>query len=196
MTVRLPTAAADWRLMGRTAHLVLRLPTYAIVALVVAAATLSTFVLSQNLALVGDLILGGSLPVTARLTILLELFPFVGTSYGIAAGALLLAVSLLVGVDVAMVVYHVREHRLSAAESGGSAVGVLLGALGAGCAACGSAVLAGLLSLVGAAGALTLLPFDGLEFSVLAAATLLLSVFWLADGMRGGEIGGCPVDWD
>lgn len=39
-----------------------------------------------------------------------------------------------------------------------------------------------------------LLPFDGFEFVTLAAAVLLLSVFWLADGMRGGEIRGCPVD--
>jgi hypothetical protein len=23
---------------------------------------------------------------------------------------------------------------------------------------------------------------------------VLLSIFWLADGMRGGEIRGCPVD--
>lgn len=56
------------------------------------------------------------------------------------------------------------------------------------------AVLGGLLSLVGPEGALTLLPLDGLELTVLAALALVLSTFWLADGMRGGAIQGCPVD--
>jgi hypothetical protein len=70
----------------------------------------------------------------------------------------------------------------------------VLGTLGAGCAACGSAVLAGLLSLVGGSGLLLLLPLDGLEFALGSGVVLLLSVFWLADGMRGGEINGCPVD--
>ena len=93
-----------------------------------------------------------------------------------------------------MVAYHVREHGLSARGGGGSAAGVVLGALGAGCAACGSAVLAGVLSLVGASGLALFLPLDGAEFAVLASVALLLSMYWLAEGMRGGVIGGCPVD--
>jgi hypothetical protein len=106
----------------------------------------------------------------------------------------LVLVAALTGVDVALVAYHVREHRVTLGEGGTSAVGLLLGTIGAGCAACGSAVLAGLLSLVGAAGLLTMLPLDGLEFSLLALVALLLSIHWLADGMRGGEIRGCPVE--
>jgi len=78
---------------------------------------------------------------------------------------------------------------------GNAAAGLLLGTLGAGCAACGTAVLAGLLSLVGASGALLLLPLEGLEFALLALVALLFSIHWLADGMRGGEVAGCPVDW-
>lgn len=66
--------------------------------------------------------------------------------------------------------------------------------LGAGCAACGPAVLVGLLSLVGADGALTQLPFEGLKLTALAAVALVLSIFWIAEGMRGGSIRGCPVD--
>ena len=175
--------------MGRTARLVLGGPVYALVAAVAAAVALTGFVLSQNLPFTGD-VLAGRVPVAA----LLQLFPFVGISYGPLTGSVLILVSLLVGVDIALVAYHVREHRLSAEGGGGSIVGVLLGTLGAGCAACGSAILAGVLSLVGAAGLVTLLPLDGLEFALLALVALVLSIHWLADGMRGGEIRGCPVD--
>jgi hypothetical protein len=126
--------------------------------------------------------------------ILLGLYPLFGTLYGPLTSVGLLVVAALTGVNVAMLTYHVREHGLSRGAGGGSAVGVALGVLGAGCAACGSAVLAGVLSLVGATGLLTALPLEGLEFTFLALVALVLSLYWLADGMRGGQIRGCPVD--
>jgi len=189
----LPTRARDWRLMGRTARLVVTAPTYAAVAVLAASVGLGLFVLTQNLE-AATFALTGDLPTGARATILLGLFPFLGGIYGPVTGGVLLVLAALIGVDVAMVTYHLREHGLSVREGGGSAVGLVLGTLGAGCAACGSAILAGVLSLAGAAGVLTLLPLEGLEFSLLALAAVLLSIYWLAEGMRGGEINGCPVD--
>jgi hypothetical protein len=193
MTPRLPTRRDDWRLLGRTVRLVLGIPAYAVVALAVAAGALSLFVFSQNISFV-SFVATAPYPLGARISILLELFPFVGTSYGPGTGLALLTVSLLTGVNIALVTYHVREHGLSVEQGGGSALGVVLGLLGAGCAACGSAILVGLLSLVGGAGLVTLLPFDGLSLSLLAAVVLVFSMYWLADGMRGGRIRGCPVD--
>ena len=107
---------------------------------------------------------------------------------------MLVLAAALIGANVALAVYHLREHGLSVRRGSGSLGGVLLGTLGAGCAACGSALIAGLLGLVGAAGLLTLLPLDGLEFALLALLVVVLSTYWLAEGMRGGEINGCPVD--
>lgn len=191
--IRLPTRARDWRLMGRTARLVVTIPLYTIIAAVAAVLGLTLFVLSQNLPLTGFL-LTGSLPLDSRVVILTQQYPFVGTNYDAIQGVLLLTTALLIGVNTAMLVYHVREHALSAAQGTTSVAGVVLGTLGAGCAACGSAVLAGVLSLFGATASLTFLPLEGLEFALVAVVALVLSVFWLARGMRGGEINGCPVD--
>jgi len=194
VSLRLPTRRADWRLMGRTVRLVLGIPAYAAFAVVAGLLGLSVFVLSQNVALVSDVVVGGSLPLSNRLAVLVGLYPFLGTSFGVAAGVATLLVAALLGVDLALVTYHVRRHGLSLQSGGGSALGTLFGVLGAGCAACGPAVLVGLLSLVGAAGLVTLLPFEGLELTAVAALALVLSIFWMADGMRGGTIRGCPVD--
>jgi hypothetical protein len=190
----LPRDADDVRLVGRTARLVLSLPAYAVLAVGFAIASLTAFVVAQNLTLVGDVVVGGSLPLSARATILLELYPFVGNLYAPLQATAVTLVAVLVGIDLSMVAYHVREHGLSARSGGGSLAGVVLGALGAGCAACGTAVLAGVLSLVGVGGATLLLPFEGVELAVVAVLSLLLSMYWLADGMRGGEINGCPID--
>lgn len=191
--VRLPTRRDDWRLLARTIRLVLGIPRYAVLGLLAAIAALSLFVFTQNPALV-SFALQGPLALGDRVDILLGLYPFLGTSFGLATSLVLVLVAALVGADVALVGYHLHEHDLRAAESGGSVVGVFLGVLGAGCAACGSAVLVGVLSLVGAGGLVTALPLEGLEFSGLAVVALVLSMFWLADGMRGGEIRGCPID--
>jgi hypothetical protein len=179
--------------MGRTVRLVLSVPAYAVVAVLAAAVGLSLFVFSLNLPLV-ELAVTGTLPTSARVTILTRLYPFVGSAFSPVQGGLLVAVAALFGVDVAMVSYHLRKHGLSLSGGGGSAVGAVLGALGAGCAACGSALLVGILSLFGVSTSVLFLPLDGLEFALLALVALLLSIHWVADGMRGGQVAGCPVD--
>ncbi|AEM57991.1 hypothetical protein HISP_12240 [Haloarcula hispanica N601] len=192
--LRLPTTRGDWRLMGRTVRLVLTLPVYAAVAVIAAIVSLTLFVVSLNVPLVLDLVVGGSLPLASRLRVLGELYPFVGTSFNPAQGILLVVVAALTGIDIGLVTYHFREHGLDLQQGGAGVAGVVLGTLGAGCAACGSAVLLGLLSLLGVSTSLLFLPLDGLEFALLALAVLTLSIYWLAEGMRGGEINGCPVD--
>jgi hypothetical protein len=190
----LPTRSADWRRMGRTARLVLSIPLYAAVAVLAGLVGLTTFVVTQNVTLVRDLVVFGPLPLGDRLTILLNLFPFVGSGFDVPTSLLLVAIGALVGVNVAMLVYHLREHRVSLGGGSGSVGGVIFGTLGAGCAACGSAVVAGVLGLFGAGWIVALLPLEGLEFALVGLVVLLLSTFWLAEGMRGGRIAGCPVD--
>jgi hypothetical protein len=48
--------------------------------------------------------------------------------------------------------------------------------------------------LFGVGSSLLFLPLDGLEFALAALVVLTLSIHWLADGMRGGEVAGCPVE--
>lgn len=194
MSGRLPTSTTDLRLMTKTARLVLSRPTYAVVAVVASVVAVTGFAVSQNLSLVGNSVVGGSLPLTNRLVILSEIYPFVGGFYGAPAASAMVVVSALTGVNIAMVTYHFREHDISTSGSAGSLFGVALGLLGAGCAACGSALLLGVLSLFGASGLVLVLPLDGLEISLAAVVALLLSTYWLADGMRGGEVAGCPID--
>lgn len=192
--ISLPTSRDDWRLMGRTSRLVLTAPRYALVAGVAAVVSLTLFVTSLNLTLVSDLVIGGQLPLRGRIRILLELYPFIGTSFGALQGLVLIVVSALAGLDVALATYHFREHGVGLQEGGSSVAGIVLGFLGAGCAACGSAILLGLLGLFGVSTSLLFLPLEGLEFALLALVVLTLSIHWLTRGMRGGAINGCPVD--
>lgn len=195
-TLGVPTRSRDWRLMGRTIRLVLSVPRYAVLSVTYGLVALSVFVLVRNLALLRQVVLFGDVPPRARLRVFLELYPGVGAAYTAPQTVLLWATAGLVGVDLALVTYHLIEHSVSVRRGSGGMGGVLLGTIGAGCASCGSALLVGLLSVFGASGLVTLLPLDGLEFSLLALVVLLLSIHWIAEGLRGGTVRGCPVDVD
>lgn len=192
--IGLPTRRSDWYLIGRTVRLVLTIPQYAILAVGYGMLALSIFVFSRNLALLQQVILFGEIPLTAKLEILFTMYPGLGPAYTPIQTIFLLTTGVLVGVNLALVTYHLLEHRVSVRSGSGSLSGVLLGTLGAGCASCGSAVLVGVLSLFGASGLITALPLDGLEFTLLALIVLFLSIYWVAEGLRGGTIRGCPVD--
>ncbi|WP_424016376.1 hypothetical protein ACOZ4N_01190 (plasmid) [Halorientalis pallida] len=175
-------------------RLVLSIPTYAVLAVGYGLLAVSVFVFSRNVALLRDVILFSDVPPGAKFEILVAMYPGLGAGYNAGQSVLLLATGILVGINLSLVTYHLLEHRVSLSGGSGSLGGVVLGTLGAGCASCGSALLLGLLSLFGASGLLTLLPLDGLEFALLALLVLVLSIYWLADGMRGGTIRGCPVE--
>jgi len=193
-SVSLPTSARDWRTLARTLRLVLTIPRYAVGAALGAGAAMTLFVLTQNLQFAEFALTAGGLSLGDRLTLLGELYPFLGTIYGPTFSVALTVLAAFVGANLALTTYHVREHGLSGGESAGGVLGVALATLGSGCAACGAALLTGLLSLVGAAGIVTALPLDGLEVAIVAGLVLLLSTHWIAQGLRGGQINGCPVD--
>jgi hypothetical protein len=180
--------------MATVVRLVLSVPAYATLAVVLAGLALTLFVVPLNWALVTDVVVGGSFPLATRLSVLLALYPFAGGDFGLVQGLVLLLTAGLVGVNAAVAVYHLRHHAARMREGAGSLTGAVLATLGAGCAACGSALLAGLFGLVGVTGALTLLPLEGLEFALLALGVVVLSLHWLAEGMEGGLVGGCPVE--
>lgn len=192
--IDLPTSRADWRLLGRTIRLVLGGPRYLGFAMVVALLAAIAMSLTQNLQYNVDILLYGDLPLDTKLELVQLQLPFFGEAFDRNRGLLIYTIAALTGTNVAMLAYHVLEHDLSVEGSSGSAAGVVLGTIGAGCAACGPGILAGVVGIVGGAGLLANLPYEGLEFSMLAVVVLVLSMYWLAEGMRGGEIRGCPVD--
>lgn len=178
--------------MGTTAWRVLARPAYAAVGVLVTLVVLTAFAASENISLF-VFALTGPLPLADRLSIVVAQYPFLGVTTYPLADALLVVVALVAGVNGAIAAYHLREHGLSVREGGGGMVGLVVTTLGVGCPTCGTAVLAGLLSLVGVTGGLSFLPFDGLSLAVVGLLLLGLSSYWLAEGMRSGEVEGCPV---
>lgn len=180
----LPTSRDDWKLLGHALRVVLVMPAHAILAAVVAALSLGFFIFSRNLPLLLDVVLFGDLPLDAKLGVLTGMYAGVFTVSEPLTAIVLVTLAVLLGLNLSLFVYYLRTHDLTLRRGSGSVGSIVLGTLGAGCASCGSAVLAGVVSLVGGAGAVSLLPLDGLEFSLLAIPLILVSTYWIAHGLR------------
>lgn len=182
VSLNLPTRRADWVYTAGVVGDVVRRPVYSALALVTAFVAVTVFVLPGNISLVADVVVFGDAPLGARLGVLADLYPFFGL--GTARSFLLVVAALLVGVNVSVLVHGYRNGNVGGA--GGSAAGTTLATLGAGCAACGSALLAAFFSTTAVAGSLALLPFEGLEFLAISLVILVVSTYWTADAAREG----------
>ncbi len=103
-------------------------------------------------------------------------------------GFVTLILALLFGVNAALIDRYMRRQVQLHRAAGASAVGIVIGLLGVGCAACGSALFA---SLFGIGGALAFLPFHGQEFSWIGILCVTLSTFSLARKLA--EPAACPI---
>ena len=176
-----PTDREELLRFAQTTTRVLARPGYALVAALVGSAALTAFVASQNQNLFLTVVVFGEAAAPARLSFLLDLYPLVGPQYGTVRGGLLVLTSGLVGANVALATDRVRELGLVAREGWVGAGSVLVGALGAGCAACGSAAAGALLSTVGVTASVAVLPLDGAEFLLVAIGGLTVSLYSLTD---------------
>lgn len=182
VSLNLPTRRSDWEYTATVVADVVRRPVYAVFALFSAFLAVTVFVLPGNISLVADIVVFGNASLAERLGVLLDLYPFFGEEFG--TSFLLVTAGILVGVNISVLLRGYREGSVGGA--GGSAAGTTLATLGAGCAACGSALLAAFFSTTAVAGTLALLPFDGTELLAASLVILLLSTYWTADATREG----------
>ncbi|MBI3068142.1 MAG: hypothetical protein HYY79_04475 [Betaproteobacteria bacterium] len=128
-----------------------------------------------NLGLIAEVFSRSDAPLTAKLNVALSLLGGIGTNFSPLSAGYTVAITVLFGINAAMIVYLLRQKRAAAAGPIGSG-GVMSGALGIGCAACGSLISGAVLPVLGAGGALAALPLDGGEFGILSVALLVVSL--------------------
>lgn len=92
----------------------------------------------------------------------------------------ILLMALLFGLNAALISHYMRRQVRLNRAAGVSAIGVAVGLLGVGCAACGSVLLSSLLGFGATVGAIGWLPMHGLEFTWLGILIVLGSMFSIA----------------
>lgn len=122
--------------------------------------------------------------VLQKLQFIWSFYGSIETNHTVYSAGVSFLIAILSGMNIALLVYYTR--RVKTATKGfkrlhaGSYVGLVIGFLGVGCAACGSVILTAVLATVGAGGLLLALPFQGAEAGLLALGILLWSNYYLA----------------
>jgi hypothetical protein len=123
----------------------------------------------ENYRLVWHVVLWGSQSPPARVRVFVGLLPLIGGTVISIQEALTVFIGGLSGLLFTTIIYRIRHARqLRTVGTGG--IGLMLAAIGGGCGACGSIILA--IAGLGTASGVTALPFGGVELLVLSIGLL------------------------
>ena len=102
--------------------------------------------------------------------------------YMIASIGLTGIVSVLGGINIAMITYRIRRMRMmrSVGTNSSAVFGGVFSAFTPGCPAC----TAPLAVVLGAVGGLSIFPMHGLELKLVSVGVLIFSIYWIARGLK------------
>lgn len=167
---------------------------YITVAIVAACLAFALSVWLRNIGLIVAIFTSSLFSLADRLLLLVRLLGGIVTADTILTAILTVVMSLLFGLNTALLVYYFTQRRsLPVAKIRATTVGGTVAAIfGIGCSACGTLVLSAVLSSVGATGLLALLPLAGGEFLIISIALLATSIYWMARSIQTSAV--CMLD--
>ncbi len=158
-----------------------------------AALTLSLFIPNWDLLRFGLSV--GGFDGLEKLQFIYHFYWTLGSNFTPLSATLTVIISILFGLQVSALMFYIKsmrhEGRVVRTTSALSVSGFVSGLFGIGCSACGSVIITGLLSTVGASGLLALLPLGGEEFSFISIGLLSYSLYYLIRAVSRGKV--CPV---
>lgn len=152
---------------------------YTTIAIVTSVVVFTFAVWLPNFRLIIEILFNSSASSIEKINIIFSLFGSIQTNFSIVSASYTIAIAVLFGINVALIIYYIRDRRNANIGSGTtlSAGGLISGIFGIGCASCGTFVIGALLSIFGASVLLSYLPFGGEEFGFLGVGLLIYSSY-------------------
>lgn len=155
-------------------------PQYAVLALTWAFLTLGILLWVFNLNLLGYIFSNTTLSIGEKILFVLQGYASVFTNFDSLGAATLLVFSILLGINFALLLFVLRAAGASVKrESGKGGLSLAAAILGAGCAACGTSILAPLLTAAGATSTITLVRTIGVLANTVGIGLVLFSIYGL-----------------
>ena len=173
---------------------VFKSPRYSMLAFAVAFIVLSFSLLLPNKEAVWQVFSSEVVVTSTKFFFLGSLYGSLFTNFTLISGLYLVVVSVLFGINIALLTYYIRKRQVAMSDKKASltsAAGIISAMFGVGCAACGSVILTSLFGIFGAGGLLLRLPFHGIEFGVLGLILIIFSTYYLIRRIRDPLV--CPV---
>lgn len=172
----------------KACYIVFRKPFYLISLFITTLVFLIILLLPTNSSILINIFVNESIPIFSRIKILYYIMPLTGgPTYSLINDILIYIVSIIVSTNIVMGIYQLKERGLELRNSASGATGSTLSILAAGCASCGSAILSGILSALGVASFVTLLPLAGAEFLIVALIISSFSIYGISVGLTSSH---------
>lgn len=155
---------------------ILRQPKYLAVAI---AATLTVIAFAAwlpNLHLITKTMTSSTMTLWQKTNLMTSLLGSLQTNFTPLSRLVTVVSAGLVGVQISLLAYYLRQTTKLQQSMGMSAVGVVTSMLGVGCASCGSVVLTSLIGFGSTTALIGILPFRGQEFGIIGIGILLLAI--------------------
>lgn len=169
---------------------VFRKPQYAFLAFVASAIIFVFAVWFPNLPLIVKVMGHPGISFSQKFDLPISLLGSITTNFSVLSASYTIAISVLFGMNMAMITYFLRRRIIEVKRSGVSMgfFGIASGVVGMGCAACGSFLLTSILALIGASGILVFLPLAGGEFGILGVFLLTFSIYLTAKQIQNPAV--------
>jgi small-conductance mechanosensitive channel len=106
------------------------------------------------------------------------------TNFTVSSQVMVVLVSLLAGVNMAMLIFYLRKSRAIRKTAKTSVLGLIVGTLGVGCSACGSVILSSIFGISASFVFMSYLPLRGMEFGLIGIGLVILSIYNIANKMQ------------
>lgn len=129
---------------------VLRKPQYALLAVFGAILTSGFILWSLNLGLLIAVLFKTSLGVSTKVGFFMSVYSSLYTIYGTFISSVIIIFAVLFGINLSLLMFTLKHHGFTAIPQKSSASGFMLAVIAGGCAACGTSLVAPLLTTFGA----------------------------------------------
>ena len=169
---------------------VFRKPAFVILALGASMTVFAFAVWLPNISLIVKIMGHPGISFSQKLNLPISLLGSIATNFTLLSALYTIAIAILFGINLAMIVYFLKRRVADVQERGIATgfFGITSGVIGMGCAACGSLLLTGILSLFGATWILSFLPLAGGEFGILGVILLAVSVYLTAQRIQNPAV--------
>lgn len=156
---------------------------YQLLGSVIFLVALSLVLLLPNLPLILHILTADTAGVLAKVQFVLSFYGSLVTNFTLFSATYTLALLVLFAVNICLFVFYIRRAQRVTKKTKRvhltGVAGAVSGALGIGCAACGSVILTAFATSLGATGLLLALPLHGGEFGLLGIVLLIVSIRYL-----------------
>jgi hypothetical protein len=153
---------------------IIQQPKYLLVAVSVTTIVIVLAAWLPNLHLITKTMTSKTMTIWQKTNLLTSLLGSLQTNFTPLSRTVTVISAGLAGIQISLLIYHVRQTAQIQQSMGISALGVFSSLLGVGCASCGSVVLTSLIGLGSTSTVLGLLPLKGQEFGFIGIGIL----FW------------------